>query len=206
MDQSGELVQKASRGDAAAIGALIEEHLPRLQAFVRLRMGPELRAHEGSEDLVQSVCRELLQHLERYQYQGSNQFRGWLYTTALRKVSNRLRHLRAQRRDAARLEPIEEDGGPTSGDPLGALMESLASPSRQAELREEIERLERAFEALPDHYREVLTLSRLAGLSHREVAEQMGKTEGAARVLLFRALVALSKQLGEAGQDSRPAT
>ncbi len=201
MDASSELVQKASRGDPVAIGALLEEHLPRLQAFVRLRMGAELRAHEGSEDLVQSVCRELLAHLDRYRYQGASEFRRWLYTTALRKLSNRVRHLRAQRRAGSRVEPIEDPQGSTGVDPLAALVESLSTPSRQAELREEIERLERAFEALPQAYREVITLSRLVGLSHQEVARELGKSEGATRALLFRALAALSKTLGDEGRD-----
>ncbi len=145
---------------------------------------------------MQSVCREMLQHLDRYQYQGANRFRGWLYTMALRKVSNRLRHLRAQRRDAVRLEPLEDARRSTHADPLAALMESLASPSHQAELREEVEQLEQAFEKLSEPYREGITLSRVVGLPHREVAEHMDKTVGATRILLYRALVALSKELG----------
>ena len=56
MEDSQQLVQKASRGDARAIDSLLEQHLPRLRAFVRLRMGPEFRAKESASDLVQSSC------------------------------------------------------------------------------------------------------------------------------------------------------
>ncbi len=195
MDPSAELVQKASQGDAAAIGALLEQHLPRLQAFVRLRMGAELRAFESSADLVQSACREILQHLDRYQYQGENEFRRWLYTTALRKVRNRVRYLHAERRAAVRVQPPSR-ATRSDGDPLERLTQTLSTPSNHAILHEEIERLEEAFATLPEHYREVITLSRIAGLSHREIAEHIGKSEVATRVLLFRALAALSKVLG----------
>ena len=61
--------------------------------------------------------------------------------------------------------------------------------------REEVLRIEQAFEELPENFREVITLSRILGLSHREIAEQTGSTEGATRALLFRALARLSRLL-----------
>ena len=56
-------------------------------------------------------------------------------------------------------------------------------------------RVERALAELPEHYREVITLSRVVGLSHKEVAESMGRSEGATRVLLHRALGELADVL-----------
>ena len=196
---SRELVQKASRGDAASIGALLERHLPRLEAFVRLRMGPELRAYESSADLVQSACREVLEGLERYEYRGESEFRGWLFTTALHKVSYRVRHLRARRRDARRAEPPPNATLSGPGDPLAGLAAAAGTPSEDAMAREELARLERAFALLPEHYREVIALARIAGLAHREIAAQLGKTEEATRVLLFRALAALAKVMRPEG-------
>ncbi len=196
MEESRALVRKASRGEAVAIGALLEQHLSRLEAFVRLRMGPELRGFESASDLVQSACREVLQHVDRYRYHGESQFRHWLYTTALRKVQNRVRYLRAGRRAAVRVEPRATASGGI--DPLETFARSLSdTPSRQIMRREEIARLETAFASLPEHYREVITLSRIVGLSHREIAEHMAKTESATRMLLSRAMAALSKALGD---------
>ena len=53
-----------------------------------------------------------------------------------------------------------------------------------------------AFAQLPEDYREVITLSRVVGLSHGQIASQLGKSEGAVRVLLHRALARLSGLLG----------
>ena len=52
--------------------------------------------------------------------------------------------------------------------------------------------LELVFDQLPADYREVILLSRIVGLSHEEIAEQMGRSKGAISVLLSRALARLA--------------
>jgi DNA-directed RNA polymerase specialized sigma24 family protein len=88
-------VESASRGDPAAIEALLERHLPRLRAFVRLRVGAELRQRESASDIVQSACREVIANMGRYRYRGEDQFRRWLFTAALRKLADKVEHHRA---------------------------------------------------------------------------------------------------------------
>lgn len=63
---------------------------------------------------------------------------------------------------------------------------------------EELDRLERAMDKLTPEYRQVILLAKIEELSGPELAEKLGKTPGAARALLCRALVALSKAYGEA--------
>ncbi|MFO0981706.1 MAG: sigma-70 family RNA polymerase sigma factor [Planctomycetota bacterium] len=179
-------IESAIGGDEQAIHALLTQHLAGLRAFLRLRMGPELRAKESASDLVQSVCLDLLRNMGRYQYRSDANFRRWLYLTAMRKVSNKVAYYRRERRDVAREADVES---------VGAAYGTLSTPSRGAMQREEVERLERVFDSLAPDHREVLTLSRLVGLSHREIAEIMGRSETATRSLLVRALAALSKAL-----------
>ncbi len=64
MGQSGEQA-RVPDGDPESIEALLAEHLPGLRAYVRLRMGPDLRAKESASDLVQSACCEILEHSDR---------------------------------------------------------------------------------------------------------------------------------------------
>ncbi len=90
-----------------AVEQLVARHLPALRAFVRLRMGAELRSREESGDIVQSVAREVLQHRDRFQHGGEQGFREWLFTTAHRKVANRLEHWRAEKRSVGRELPVE---------------------------------------------------------------------------------------------------
>lgn len=203
---TGTLVESASRGDAEAVEVLLERYLPGLEAFVRLRQGRLLKAKESASDLVQSVCREILQHIDRYRFRGEAQFKHWLYTTALRKIANRYEYYRAEKRDAAREIglPASASGSVSLSSPGEVLRQVsfVRSPSRNLQAKEEIERIERAFEKLPDEARDVILLSRMVGLSHREIAEAQGRSEGAVRVALSRALARLSSLLEE--KDGAP--
>ena len=63
---------------------------------------------------------------------------------------------------------------------------------RVALAKEEVLLFEAAFDTLSDEHREVISLSRIVGLSHQEIGEQLGRSEAAARQLLHRALAALA--------------
>lgn len=153
----------------------------------RLRLGAALRAFESESDLVQSVCADLLTDLAQIEYRGEAPFRQWLYTAVLNKIRNKQRHYRAQKRrpHGAAFDELDE----------ALLVDSyaaLCSPSHEAIAREEVELLERAFD---QHYREVLTLSRIVGLSQERIAEQMGRSVPSVRNLLSRALVKLAGEM-----------
>jgi RNA polymerase sigma-70 factor (ECF subfamily) len=193
------LIDQAGRGDRAALDQLLAHYLPDLRAFVRLRCGAVVRARESSSDIVQSVCREVLEHAERFKHPSELAFKQWLFVSALRKIQNRQEFYLAQKRDALREVPLETPTSSGSNEQgLMRIYQNFSSPSRRAILREEVERIERAFETLPEEYREVITLAHVVGLSRAEIAEQMGKSEGAVRVLLHRALAKVSEVLADA--------
>jgi len=196
-EDSGELLRRHGSGDRLALETLLRQHYPSVRAFVRVRMSALLRAHESAEDLVQSACRELLGKLDGFEYQGEEAFRAWLFTGVLHKLRHRERDLRAQKRDARR-EAREADAAS-----LAECYASALSPSQQMVAEEQVRALEAAFDSLPEHYREVISLSRLARLSRARVAAVMGRTEDAIRNLLPRALVALASALerGKAAGD-----
>lgn len=192
IEDSVRLAERAAAGDRGALDELVVRHVDGLRAFVRLRVGPELRAKESNSDLVQSVCREVIQEARRFQHPSESAFKSWLFTTALRKIADRAEHWRAQKREAGREErlPSRADDGA-----LLSYYRSISSPSQHAVAAEERERIERAFEELTDEQREVIVLARVAGLSRAEIAAQTGRSEGAVRVLLHRSLARLSEML-----------
>lgn len=195
MDDFDALTAAAAEGDRDALDQLLERCLPELRAFVRLRAGAVVRKREHDSDLVQSVCREVLEHADRFQHANEGAFKRWLYTTALRKILNRREHHLAARRDALREEALDE-----GGDVQRQLLDTYArftSPSGRAMLSEEIERIESAMSRLKDEQREVITLAHIVGLSRAEIGEEIGKSEGAVRTILFRAMAALAVEMGE---------
>ena len=176
-------------GDAPALASLLARHMPDLRAFVRLRVDPMLREHESCSDVVQSVCVEILAHPQRFDFRDEVAFRNWLYGAVLIKIAAHREHYLAQKRHPGRVDrhrSVEE---------LVARYSTLFDPVQQAAKREQIERLESAFDEPTAAQREVLTLHRIVGLSHAEIAERLGSTEVATRQVLHRAIAQLAVTL-----------
>jgi RNA polymerase sigma-70 factor (ECF subfamily) len=174
----------------ATIDHLLAQHLPGLTAFVRLRLGPLIRANESCADIVQSACREVLVHADRFQFDGDGNFRHWLFTTALRKITDRKRYYLADKRRA----PKKDAGAMNaSEDSVADCYEAaFTSPSQAAIRREDVDALERAFDRLSTEDREVVVLARIVGMTHAEIAQETGLTAGAVRTRLSRALARLA--------------
>lgn len=176
----------SASGDGADLESTLQRHLPGLHAYVRLRAGRLLMAKESAADLVQSACREVLEDLSAVRFESEGMLRHWLYQAAERKIMDRARYWNREKRDAGREARGMDDSA------LVDAYRSFCSPSRAAIAREEMKRVETAFAKLPESAREVIVLSRVVGLSHSEIAAQMGRSEGAVRTLLSRALARLA--------------
>lgn len=189
MDESRLEIERSRRGDRAAVESLLVRHLPGLEGYLRLRMGPELRAHESSADLAQSLCREVLEDIGRFEYRGEAAFKQWLYTRALRKLLHRRRDLVAQCRDIRRQRPL-----PCADDTatLLSVYGSFCTPSRALAEQEQVAHIERSFDSLPDDQREAITMRRLMGLDYEQIAAAMQRSEGAVRNLVHRGIARLT--------------
>lgn len=181
-----DLVAAAQRQERPAIEQLLVRHLPGLEAFVRLRMGAAMRALATPPDLVQSVCREVLQDLSGFEFRGEPAFRHWLYACAENKLREKHRYHHAEKRDVGAQVAL-----PDASTFLPAYR-TLCTPSRDLEMKEMIAKVEAAFDRLPDDYREAVTLHKLCGLSHAEIAERMNRSEGAVRNLVYRGISRLA--------------
>ena len=193
-EDESELVRRAQSGDRAAIDALLARHLPALEAYVRLRIGRAFGPREGVSDIVQSTCRDLLERMDSFRHGAEAAFRHWLYATAARKIADRFAFHGAERRDHKRELPTE-----AAAVAMGNAFGDLASPSQAAIGGELLARIESAFAELSEDEREVVLLSRVAGLPRREVAQALGRTENAVRNLLHRTLIKLAERLDVEG-------
>lgn len=200
----------ASAGpDGFPLEELLNKHLPGLRAFVAGRVDRLVHAKESNADIVQSVCREVLEHIDRFEHRSEAGFKQWLYRTAERKIIDRYRYYTADKRDAARELPPSPSEPSSDGDLLAAALRDAQggrpTPSHEAIAREELLRTSRAFEGLPAVYREVILLSRVHGVPHAEIARRLGKTEGAVRNLLYRGLGALTDRLAQGSAEAAAA-
>ncbi len=169
----------------------LEENLSSLKAFIRMRMG-RLREKESASDVVQSVCREILERPEWYRNAtNGKEFKQRLFTAAERAVVDHARYWQADKRNRDR----QAQAPAASGDEAAAgaqQLKSFRTPSQAAVTSEEMKRIERALDRLPQDQREVILLSRIAKLSRKEIADRMERSEASVRSLLSRALARLS--------------
>jgi RNA polymerase sigma factor (sigma-70 family) len=192
-----DLLEGAGRGDEPAVRTLLERYLPGLRAFVRLNSGKLVRSRESCSDLVQSACREVLQNTRGFVYGGEAGFRQWLYRTALRKIAHRVEHWQAAKRDVARdAVSLPANDAPTADSAqLLACYQAFYTPSQQAQAREELARVESAFDRLSEPHRQVIVMAKLLGMSRAEIGAELGRSELAVRTLLSRALAQLATEL-----------
>ncbi|MBK8101344.1 MAG: sigma-70 family RNA polymerase sigma factor [Planctomycetes bacterium] len=191
-DPSPSLLQRAAAGDRQALGDLLVRALPQLEAYVRLQAGAAVRARESICDLVQSVCGEALADLDRFEFRGEPQFRHWLARHALHKIINRREYWQAHKRDIRREQPAADSAGAAS---VLSHYASICTPSRHASAREELARVEAAFDRIEPDYREAVVAHKMLGVDYPDLAAAMQRSEGAVRNLVYRGLARLAALL-----------
>src|SRR5204863_5730310 len=113
------------------------------------------------------------------------------------------RRFAAQQRDANREVSLDQvrAGVEHSSIALGrGIADDTPTPSQIAARREDAVLLADALAQLPEDYQTVLLLRVFEELPAEEVAQQMGRTAGAVRMLQMRALTALREQM--AGEEA----
>jgi RNA polymerase sigma factor (sigma-70 family) len=196
-DQTSLTLFASARADSLAGAAgfsadLLAHYLPRLRAFVRARVGARLRRQESDSDIVQSVCRELIEERGRVDFETETAFRAWLFTAAMNKIRGKARYWDREKRAVDNLESL---GADRDLDDLTQGYSGMFTPSRVIQAQEQLERLEAALEMLPEDEREAIALARIARLPHAEIAKRMDRSVGAVRQLLGRALRRLGEHL-----------
>jgi len=183
-----ELVQRAQSGDSRALGALYRRYVDRVYSFIEFRV----REPSVAEDLTQEVFVQVLRGIGAMQWQGA--LGPWILRIARNAVVDHWR--RAGRRPESALV-----SGRRSEEKGDGLLERIPAPGVAAEL-EAVEafldrrRIMEAAARLTELQQQVVALRFAAGLSVRETAAAMGRSEGAVKNLQHHALRALRRDLG----------
>lgn len=178
--------------------AFIEARRQQLLGYINNNLGPALRRKIEPEDILQEVVVSALAAPTQFAVTGRDPFKLLCQVAEQRIIDAHRHHVAAQKRNAEREVSIERPASATQGFGfIDLLVVSMTSPS-QAFSRDQKEfRLQTAIEALPEEQREALRLRYVDGLPTKEVAERLGKTDGAVRVLLSRTLAQLQKSLAD---------
>lgn len=151
-------------GDERAFRHLYRAYTPRLYGFVlRVIRGAE----SDAEDVVQDTWLKAVANLHRFRWESS--FSTWLIGIGLNQSREFLRR-------RARLQPTDNP-----------VVDLLPAPQvRQGEPGKRLD-LERAIGRLSDGYRQILVMHDIEGWTHREIAENLGISEGTSKSQLFNA-------------------
>ncbi|HZV88757.1 MAG TPA: sigma-70 family RNA polymerase sigma factor [Candidatus Binatus sp.] len=170
------LLVEAAQGDPAKFDALYELHFDRIYFFLVSRV----RDRATAEDLTSEVFHKALANLPSYEWRGAP-FAAWLFRIASNAIVDHFK--RSDREQQA-----------------DELEHPLAQPDLSSTDLDFIERhvhFFRLVEQLPEIQRRVVCERFVEERSIREIAERLGKTEGAIKQLQFRALQTLRAQIGD---------
>ena len=190
MEQSS--VRDALAGSKEALERVYERSAPRLLAFIRLKMGRTLRAQMESRDILQATLMKSFQHLDDFRGSDTQSLGAWLARIAEREIADRVDFHRRQRRDAAREEALDVQSTASTESTGAAVPAPVRSALTQAILDENARHLEAAMDTLSEAHREIILLRKFEELSFAEIGRRLGKSEDACRMLLARAMVALT--------------
>jgi RNA polymerase sigma-70 factor (ECF subfamily) len=184
LDRDRRLVE-AAQADPARFEALYRKYLAQVYSFAYY----ELRDHHEAEDATERTFLSALANLGQFEERarpadgsGASTFRVWLFQIARNAIAQRRRSLR--RHAEAPLEAAA-----TVADPLDV--------EAAAVRRDEAGAAARALERLPGDRRRALILRFVDEMTTQEIAGILGRSEGAVRVLIHRALRSVARDLDD---------
>lgn len=167
--RSERLLVQAAQRDPAHFADLYEQNFERVYAFVIRRV----RNREIAEDITSDAFHRALASLPKFDWRGIP-FSAWLIRIAANLIADQWKRMSRESNDEDPPEPAS------------------AADLEEAEHRA---RLFRLVERLPADQRQVLQLRFAEGRNIAEIAQAMGRSEGAIKQLQFRGLAKLRSQV-----------
>jgi RNA polymerase sigma-70 factor (ECF subfamily) len=179
---------RARDGDRGALDRLLARVQENLSRRAAERTGTQLKARVRHSDIVQNTWLEILRGLQGFQGETEEAFTAWVQSV----MENAIRH---QRRwfDARKRKSPERTS--EARRLARKVLPAAPTPSTDAMRAEDLALVGRALDALTEDYRKVILLCVIEDRPHKEVAEILGRTEAATRMLLNRARSALSLEI-----------
>jgi RNA polymerase sigma-70 factor, ECF subfamily len=158
---------------------LYRAHLRDVYSYAFYRIGN----HHDAEDITEQTFLQAYRHFERAQRESNGRpLRPWLIRIAHNLAANYYR-------DRSRKPQTHLDDA--------AILSAPLDTERVVEGREEVKEVLAGVSKLPDDRREALIMRFALDMDNREIARAMGRSEGATKVLIHRAIRQLEQGLDE---------
>jgi len=179
VDDVEDLVVQAQAGIADAFGLIYDKFVNQIYRYIYYRV-----PKEEAEDITGMVFLKAWEKIHQY-VPGKSPFSAWLFRIAHNLIVDNYRFKK------------DVDFDELSADTPEYRREH--NPIKMAERNFSSDKLRVAISKLKKAYKQVVILKFINELSNPEVAQVMKKSEGSVRILQFRALKALKKELEDLG-------
>jgi RNA polymerase sigma-70 factor, ECF subfamily len=169
------LLAGVRRLDPQALAEAHDTYYPAIFRFIAYKVGNQ----ETAEDLTSEVFVRLLDAV-RDRHAPQKTLRGWLYSVASHIVTDYHRKKYRGSQEVELMETIESD---------------VSGPVEQIVKKQTLETLHEALSELTDEQQDVIALRFGYEMPIKEVAEMIGKSEGAVKQLQARAVAALARKM-----------
>jgi RNA polymerase sigma-70 factor, ECF subfamily len=174
---------------------LLEGRRPHLLAYIERRLGTALRRKVEPLDIFQETAIAAIHAWPTLALGDRDPF-GWLCQVAEQRIIDAHRRFAARKRSSDREVSAHATPPDASRELIDMLAGSLTSASQAFARNERQVKLNAAVAQLPPESRDVLRWRYVDGLPTKEIAEKIGKSDGAVRVMLTRTLHKLQELLG----------
>lgn len=176
-DSDSSLVSRLKKGDKGAFEVIFHEYSPKLYFFSLSYLHIEAEA----EEVVQNVFVSLWEH--RCALDETRSLKSYLYKATVNHIYNYFRHEAIRRKH---LEHVLRQG--LAGD---------NSSEKKLDMDELTTSLESLVERLPQMQRKIFKMSRWEGLSHGDIAQQLGLSVRSVENHIYRSLKFFKENLKE---------
>ena len=178
---------------------------PWLTLIAQTQIDQGFQGKFDASDIVQQTLIEAWRSAAQFRGQTEAERIAWLRQILAHVLAHEVRRYGGTlKRDVGREFSLEKSIEQSSQRLDGILVSAITSPSQQAARQEQQVLLAETLERLPADYRQVLVLRHLEGLSHDEIAQRMGRSPGAVRMLWMRALEELRRQFSTPSSSPGP--
>ncbi len=197
---SNELIDRIREGDANALAEYIEQQRLPLLSVIRRKMSGGLLNKVEPDDILQEVSTSAVLSIADVDFKDRDPF-VWLCYLIDRRVVDAHRRFNAQKRAAQQEVRMQTPDASQGGGVIDMLVASITSPSMAFSRKQKESRLWQALRSLPEDQQQALTMRYVQNLSSKDIAKQLGKSDGAIRVMLTRSTKKLEQIMSE-GSDS----
>ncbi len=175
----------------------IEQHRDYLVLLARVLLEPKFRRQLDPSDIAQEALLRAHKAIQQYRGNSVPELRSWLRQILVNLLKDKGRTLSGPAHDVDLEQAFEQALCLSSARLEAWLCASSLGPEAQTEREEQLDRIARAINSLPEDQRTAVEDFYIHGYKTRDIAQRMGPTQNAVGALITRGVTTIREKLAE---------